>query len=140
MKVIYDNMVRRPADATTNEEADTAIHLVFLRANDDFVGILGLMHYQKPRKAPAANMPEPFDPGSIVLLFNTDDVDAGFERLRQVPGVEVLSEPRDTSYPSYDGKTRIPARVSIVVDPDGHIVEYNQLKMDPREMLGSQSP
>ena len=135
MKVVYDNMVRTPRDAKTNEEADSAIHLVFLQANDTFVGILGLMEFEKPVKAAPENMPAPFDPGSIVLLFNTDNVDDGFARIREVPGVRVLREPRDTSYPSYDGKSSIPARVSILVDPDGHVVEYNQLMMDPTEML-----
>ena len=140
MKVIYDNMLRNPRDAKTNEEADSAIHLIFLQANDNFVGILGLMEYEKPVKAPAESMPEPFQPGSIVLLFNTDDVDGGFARLSQVPGVKVLREPRDTSYPSYDGKSRIASRVSILVDPDGHVVEYNQLMEDPEEMLKATAP
>lgn len=135
MKVVYDNMVRSPREATTNEEADSAIHLVFLQANDTFVGILGLMQYEKPIKEPAASMPAPFQPGSIVLLFNTDDLATGFARVSAVPGVKVLNEPRDTYYPSYDGKGRIPARVSILVDPDGHVVEYNQLMMDPAQML-----
>ena len=34
MVVTYDNMLRTPQDAKTNEEADSATHLVFLRAND----------------------------------------------------------------------------------------------------------
>ena len=135
MKVVYDNMVRSPRGAKTNEEADSAIHLVFLQANDNYVGILGLMEYEKPVKAPPEQMPKPFEPGSIVLLFNTDDLDGGFAKVSAVPGVKVLSEPRDTFYPSYDGKGRIPARVSILVDPDGHVVEYNQLMMDPEQML-----
>jgi catechol 2,3-dioxygenase-like lactoylglutathione lyase family enzyme len=135
MKVVYDNMVRSPREANSNAEADSAIHLVFLQANDTFVGILGLMQYEKPIKPAPASMPEPFNPGSIVLLFNTDDLEAGFARVSAVPGVKVLNEPRDTYYPSYDGKGRIPARVSILVDPDGHVVEYNQLMMDPAEML-----
>jgi catechol 2,3-dioxygenase-like lactoylglutathione lyase family enzyme len=135
MKVVYDNMVRSPREATNNEEADSAIHLVFLQANDTFVGILGLMQYEKPIKPAPASMPEPFNPGSIVLLFNTNDLEAGFARVSTVPGVTVLNPPRDTYYPSYDGKGRIPARVSILVDPDGHVVEYNQLMMAPEEML-----
>ncbi len=135
MKVVYDNMVRTPREAKTNEEADSAIRLVFLQANDTFVGILGLMEYEKPVKAPPEQMPQPFEPGSIVLLFNTADLDARFAKISAVPGVKVLSEPRDTFYPSYDGKGRIPARVSVLVDPDGHVVEYNQLMMDPAQML-----
>lgn len=66
MVVTYDNMLRTPQDAKTNEEADSATHLVFLRANDDFVGI--------------------------------------------------------------------PVLSSILIDPDGHVVELNDLLIDPEEM------
>ena len=135
MKVLYDNTFRSPRDAKTDADADSIIHLVFLRANDNFIGILGLMEYEKPDKEPSAGMPEPFGVGSIVLMFNTDDLESRFQKLGAVPGVKVLSEPRDTSYPSYDGKGTIPVRVSMLVDPDGHVVEFNQLMVDPREML-----
>ena len=80
-------------------------------------------------------MDGPFGVGSIVLMFNTDDLDTSFTKLEAVPRVKVLSEPRDTTYPSYDGKGTIPVRVSMLVDPDGHVVEFNQLKVDPKEML-----
>jgi catechol 2,3-dioxygenase-like lactoylglutathione lyase family enzyme len=135
MKVVYDNMLRTPRDAKTNEEAESAIHLVFLRANDDFVGILGLMEFENPVKTPAESMPKPFEIGSIVLLFNTDDIDTNFEKVKAVSGVKVLRPPTDRTYPSYDGKGVIHSRVSILVDPDGHVVEYNQLLTDPKEML-----
>jgi hypothetical protein len=75
------------------------------------------------------------EPSSIVLLFNTDDLDARFAQVSSVPGVEVLSEPRETFYSFWDGKGRIPAGVSALVDPDGHVVEYNPLMMDPTQML-----
>ena len=134
MQVIYDNMVRTPREATSNEEADFALRLVFLRANDDFVGILGLMEYEKPvRPAPEA-MPGPFMPGSIVLLFNTDDLETKFAAASQVDGVTVRTQPRDTTYPSYDGKSSIPVRMSVLIDPDGHVIELNDLLIDPEEM------
>jgi hypothetical protein len=75
------------------------------------------------------------EPSSIVRLFNTGQLDARFAQVSCVPGVEVLSEPREIFYPSYDGKGRIPARVSVLVDPDGHIVEDNPLMMNPTQML-----
>ena len=135
MKVLYDNTFRTPRSAKTDDEADSIIHLVFLRANDDFIGILGLMEYEKPAKAAPEAMPEPFGVGSVVLMFNTEDLEDSFGKLEAVPGVKVLSEPRDTTYPSYDGKGTIPVKVSVLVDPDGHVVEFNQLMVDPKEML-----
>ena len=135
MEVLYDNTFRTPRDAKSDEEARSVIHLVFLRANDDFVGILGLMEFIKPVKTPPEQMPAPFGIGGIVLMFNTDDLGRDFEKVKGIPGVKVLSEPRETSFPSYDGKGTIPVLVSVLVDPDGHVVEFNQLLIDREEML-----
>ena len=43
LEVIYDNVIRTPRDAASDAEAERASRLVFLRANDDFVGIVGLL-------------------------------------------------------------------------------------------------
>ncbi|HKL62123.1 MAG TPA: hypothetical protein VJ883_02060, partial [Woeseiaceae bacterium] len=110
-----------------DEEADIARRLVFLRANDDYVGIVGLLQYVKPAKPPANQGLEPFTPGSMVLLFNTDDLAGKFEAARKVIGVRVLGEPREIRYPSYDGEGTIPVLVSILTDPDGFVIELNQL-------------
>jgi hypothetical protein len=39
----------------------------------------------------------------------------------------VLDEPEITSYPSYDGSGVIRVRVSVIMDPDGFVLELNQL-------------
>ena len=70
---------------------------------------------------------EPFSTGSIVLLFNAADLDARFAAARVVKGVRVLAEPRRVEYPSYDGAGVIPVMVSVLVDPDGFVIELNQL-------------
>ena len=130
MHVIYDNVIRTPRDAASDAEADRASRLVFLRANDDFIGIIGLLQYRKPVK-PAANQgDEPFSTGSIVLLFNSADLDAAFERAREVNGVRVVAEPSRIEYPSYDGEGTIPVMVSVLTDPDGFVVELNQLLVE----------
>ncbi len=127
LKVIYDNIIRTPREAANDADADRALRLVFLRANDDYVGIVGLLQYRKPVK-PAPNQgDEPFSTGSVVLLFNSKNVEQAFARARAVPGVRVLSEPSETAYPSYDGKGTIPVMVSVLTDPDGFVVELNQL-------------
>lgn len=127
MKVIYDNMIRTPRSAKTDAEADISRRLVFVRANDDLVGIVGLLEYTKPRKKVRAPEPEAFATGSAVLLFNTSNLEARFAAASQVPGVEVLDPPADVNYPSYDGKSVINVRVSTLRDPDGFLVELNQL-------------
>ena len=131
MQVIYDNAIRTPRSASSDEEAERASRLVFLRANDTYVGIIGLLEYRKPRR-PAPNQgDEPFSTGSIVLLFNSADVDTAFAKAKTVRGVRVLSEPSRVEYPSYDGKGVIPVMVSVLTDPDGFVIELNQLLSDP---------
>ncbi len=126
MTISYDNMIRTPRDAATDEESEVSRRLTFLQANDDFIGVLGLLEYRKPRKEqPVSDLA--FEPGTIVLVFNVNDLDERWDDVVAVPGVEVLSEPAETAYPSYDGKSTIPVRVSVIRDPDGFIVELNQL-------------
>lgn len=53
-----------------------------------------------------------------------------FARARAVPGVHVLGEPGRVEYPSYDGTGTIPVMVSVLTDPDGIVVELNQLLVE----------
>lgn len=127
MKVIYDNVIRRPEDAASLEEASYESRLVFLRANDTFIGVLGLLEYRKPAKKPANQGLEPFTPGSMVLLFNTSELDTVFPKAAQTLGVRVLSKPSVTQYPGYGGKGVIKVNVSTIIDPDGFVLELNQV-------------
>lgn len=127
MKVIYDNMIRTPRSAKNDAEAERSLRLVFVRANDDLVGIVGLLQYVKPVKKVRVPEPADFSIGSAVLLFNTKNAEERFAAASQVPGVEVLDPPTEVSYPSYDGESVIKARVSTLRDPDGFLVELNQL-------------
>lgn len=128
LEVIYDNLIRTPRSAENDADAERSLRLVFLRANDDYVGIVGLLQYRKPVKPAAHQGAEPFSTGSVVLLFNAEDLDQAFAKARSVPGVRVLEEPALTSYPSYDGSGTISVNVSVLTDPDGFVVELNQLQ------------
>lgn len=127
MKVIYDNAIRTPRGAASDDEAVRASRLVFLRANDDYVGIIGLLQYTKPVRPAHDQGDEPFSTGSSVLLFNAQDLETTFAKARAVNGVRVLYEPRETQYPSYDGTGMIRVKVSVLTDPDGFVIELNQL-------------
>lgn len=130
LDVIYDNLIRTPRNAQTDDDADRSLRLVFLRANDDYVGIIGLLQYRKPARPAPEAASAPFSTGSIVLLFNATDLETTFAKASTVPGVKVLNEPRLTQYPSYDGEGTISVNVSILSDPDGFVVELNQLLED----------
>ncbi len=124
MKVIYDHPIRTPA-GKPDEETDRIRRLVFLRANDTYIGVLGLLEYQKPRKTQPLDRLA-FEPGTSVQLFATTDLEAKFDAARKVPGVEAMSPPRVVNYPSYDGKGTIPVKVSVISDPDGFVLEINE--------------
>jgi catechol 2,3-dioxygenase-like lactoylglutathione lyase family enzyme len=125
-KVIYDNMIRTPRSAQSDAEADVSRRLVFVRANDDYIGIIGLLEYTKPRKPVRRPEPVDFSTGSAVLLFTTTDLATRFPKAAAVPGVKVLDPPTDTSYPSYDGSSILNVRVSTLRDPDGFLIELNE--------------
>ena len=127
MKVIYDNPINTPREANNIEEAEIARRLVFLQANDNYIGVLGLLQYLKPKKERVNLEGKAFQEGTTVLVFNLEDNRAAFERASKVKGVTVLSEPEEVSYPSYDGNSTIRVLVSVLQDPDGIAVEVNQV-------------
>ncbi len=127
MQVIYDNMIRTPRSARSDAEAELSRRLVFVRANDDYIGIIGLLEYTRPRRPVRAPEPAPFSSGSAVLLFNTVALNEKFSAASRVAGVEIISAPEDVTYPSYDGRDVIRVRTSTLRDPDGFLVELNQL-------------
>lgn len=128
MQVIYDQMIRTPP-GKPDAETDRIRRLVFLRANDTYIGVLGLLEYRKPRKNQPLNRLA-FEPGTSVQLFATTDLEAKFEAAKNVPGVEAMSPPRVIQYPSYDGDGTIPVRVSVLSDPDGFVLEVNEPLVD----------
>lgn len=127
MEVIYDNLITTPRGVDP-DEAERALRLVLLRANDNYVGVLGLLQYFKPVKETLALAGTAFMEGTVVLVFNLEDLNGSFERATAVPGVVVLDEPAPVSYPSYDGEGTIEVLVSSLQDPDGFTVELNQLQ------------
>lgn len=126
LRVVYDQVITRPP-REGDPPGDRRMRLVLLRANDDFVGVIGLLEYTEPR------LPEPPVEarrpgiGDVVLVINATDLDQRFGQVRATPGVRVATEPYLTSYPAPDGKGTIAVRFSAVWDPDGYFVELNQL-------------
>ncbi len=132
MAVIYDNLILTPRDADGIEDAERALRLVMVRANDDYIGIVGLLQYYKPAKETVDLTGTSFMEGTAVLLFNVEDLEGSFARARAVDGVVVIDEPMPVSYPSYDGEGVIDVIVSTLQDPDGFTIELNQLQSELR--------
>ncbi len=127
LKLVYDREIIRPGRDNDPPGTQRKMRLALLRANDDFVGVIGLLEYTSPRLPDAPNEAERPGVGEVILVINAKDLDQRFERVRATPGVRVASEPQLTDYPSPDGRGTIPVRVSAVWDPDGYFIELNQI-------------
>lgn len=118
LKVIYDQVI----GGTTR--------LVLLRANDDFIGVLGLMQ----RLNLTEPAPEPIfrkaQPGGLILVFNLQDLETRFERIRTTAHVTVAEAPKRIDYPGAGGST-IPVLFSAVWDADGNFIELNKILGKP---------
>lgn len=132
MTVEYDQELTSPGlSSRADGDGVNRSRLVLLRANDSFIGMLGLWQFLDQTKndkkhADAAD----FTPGDIVLLFNSENLDDAFAKAAAVKGVAVVGEPHPRKYPSPAGDIEV--IVSMLVDPDGHTVELNRLIRDPR--------
>jgi catechol 2,3-dioxygenase-like lactoylglutathione lyase family enzyme len=130
LKLVYDQVIVRPGRVEDPPGTERRMRLALLRANDSFVGVVGLLEYTSPRLPDPPLVQARPGIGEVILVINARDLDQRFERVRATPGVHVASEPQLTQYPSPDGKGTIPVRVSAVWDPDGYFIELNQLLGD----------
>jgi catechol 2,3-dioxygenase-like lactoylglutathione lyase family enzyme len=128
LNVIYDQLIGGGANADGSEKPPT-IRLVLLRANDTFIGVLGLMQRLDVTDAPEPRF-ERAMPGDPILVFNARDLDTRWEKIKALPHVRVHTEPYRVEYPG-PGGTTIPVMFSAVFDADGFFVEINQLLGQP---------
>jgi hypothetical protein len=98
---------------------------VLLRANDVFIGALGLMQRLDSPTPPPATNTRPMA-GNIIMVINAKDLEERFEKIRKVPGVTVHTAPERVEYPGAGG-TKIPVLFSAIYDPDGFFIEINKL-------------
>jgi len=128
MEVIYDQEINRPH---SDDQREQKLRLIFLKASHDHVGVIGLIDYEYGYPDhPAHTKPvrkEGFTPGNVVLLFNTTELNEKWEKVASTPGVEVISQPTLTVYPGYAGNEEIKVLVSKFYDPDGYLIELNEV-------------
>lgn len=132
MTVEYDQELTSPGlSMRADTDGVNRSRLVLLKANDDYIGMLGLWQFLDQTSHDQADPDAAdFTPGEIVLLFNAENLDEVFPKAASVANVTVVGEPRLRKYPSPAGDIEV--MVSMLVDPDGHTVELNQLIRDPR--------
>lgn len=122
LTVVYDRMLFEPPNQT---------RLVLLRANDQFIGLIGLMERQATKATAPPVVYERASYGNVIFVVNAKDQETRLERVRKVPGVKLQGEPQRIEYPSPDGKGTIPVMVTYLWDPDGYFVELNKILGTP---------
>jgi|GEM_PF-274524 len=132
MKVQYDQELTSPGLASRyGHDGANRSRLVFVQAENEFIGVIGLWQFlDQTAKDLADPTPADFTPGKIVFVFNTTSLEETFEKAAAVAGTTVISAPKERRYPSPAGEIR--TLVSMLVDPDGHTVELNEVLYDPR--------
>ena len=126
LQVNYDTTVQTSGVALPAGEPGATARLVLLNANDPWVGWVGLMEWVDPA-IPAGDYPKRMGPGDVVLVLNTDDVPGRCARAKQVPGVTFTAEARLQTYPGRNGGPEIRVMGCNFFDPDGILIELNQI-------------
>jgi catechol 2,3-dioxygenase-like lactoylglutathione lyase family enzyme len=127
LKVNYDTVVTTSGVALPAGEPGAKARLVLLNGNDPWVGWIGLMQWVDPPLADPGPYPKRMGPGGLVIVMNTDDVDGRCAAAGKLEGVTVTAPPRLQVYPGRNGGPEIRVRGCNFFDPDGNLIEMNQI-------------
>lgn len=127
MTINYDTVVTMSGVALPAGPPGAQARLVLLNGNDPFIGWIGLMEWVDPKLPDPGPYPTRMGIGSHVIITQTDDVDRRCALAAKVPGVTMTAAVRDQSYPGRNGAPPIKVRGCNFFDPDGTLIEMNQL-------------
>lgn len=125
LKVVYDQLIGGGVDAEGKAKAPS-VRLVLLRANDTFIGALGLMQRLNAKEAPPPPIFAKAGPGQMIMVINVADLERRWERIAATPHLKVETAPTRVEYPQPGGGV-IPVLFSAVWDADGNYIELNKL-------------
>ena len=128
LKLLYDQLIGGGVDKEGKAMAPT-VRLVLLRANDSFIGALGLMQRLNQPPAPAPVFAKA-GPGQMIMVINVADLEQRWPRIEATPHIKVETSPTRIDYPSPGGGV-IPVMFSAVWDADGNYIELNKLMGAP---------
>ncbi len=119
----YESSGTRSAQSLPYDEpVGAASRFVIMKGRDPWIGMVGLLQYGEPRQPPAP--PERLEPGDVVLMLETRDLDGIYRRMRDA-GTPIFREPATTEVTGADG-THWTATFLFAFDPDGHLLEINE--------------
>ena len=128
LKVNYDTIVTMSGVALPAGPPGAKARLVLLNSNDSYIGWIGLLHWVDPKLPDPGPYPKRLGPGGIVIVTNTDDVPARCAAAAKIPGVTMTGAPRVQTYPGRNGAPPIRVIGCNFFDPDGVLIEMNQLQ------------
>jgi catechol 2,3-dioxygenase-like lactoylglutathione lyase family enzyme len=124
LTLIYDQLIGGGVDKDGKARAPS-VRLVLLRANDTFIGNLGLMQRLQGPPAPEVKF-EKAGPGQMIMVINVADLDTRWAKIEKTPFIKIETTPVRVEYPNPAGGV-IPVMFSAVWDPDGNYIELNKL-------------
>ena len=63
--------------------------------------------------------------GEVVFVIHNDNVEVVYEKLKEIPGIEMVAEPHVKEFPKDDGSVIRVMGISFF-DPNGYFIELNQ--------------
>lgn len=127
LKVNYDAILPTSGVALPAGPPGAKARLVLLNGNDPFIGWIGLMEWVDPKLPDPGPYPTRMGIGGHVIVTNTEDIDRRCAEAATIPGVMVTAQPRAQQYPGRNGAPPINVRGCNFFDPDGTLIELNQL-------------
>lgn len=127
LKVNYDTVVETSGVGLPAGKPGAKARLVLLNGNDPWIGWIGLMQWVDPPLDGPAGYPWRMTFGGHVIVMNTDDVEGRCAAAAKVPNIRMTAPPRMQEYPGRNGGPPIRVKGCNFFDPDGTLIEMNQL-------------
>ena len=125
MEIYYDDEIIVSGVGVPAGEAGGKVRLVILKANDPYIGMLGILQYLDPPLPERGEYPKRLGIGDTVFVMSVDDAERVHRELLDVPGVHIQSEPHVSEYPKPGGGMFRLLCMSFF-DPNGYFIEANQ--------------
>lgn len=127
MEIHYDQEIAVSLPGRPAGEPKTPARLVILKCNDPYVGMLGIMQVldaSLPDPEPRS-LPVRMRAGEAVFVMQHDNVEAAYEKLKDVPGVQIISEPQVSEFQGPGGNVMRVEGLRFF-DPNGYFIDLNQ--------------
>lgn len=98
--------------------------IVIMKGNDERIGMIGLLSYDKPKLASARGNLMGLGTGDAIIMMEVPDIQAAYGRLQQID-VRFHRPPYKYTVANPDGTTNTGMRM-FVYDPDGRLIEVAQ--------------